>query len=157
MLVIWLMGSSGSWSYSRLLLVSSLMPLFSVIKLQEFDISCMNMQEKNSLPLPKVEGDDRTQARALATHYSHPVVSLWVWICLHFTVAVSCWNFVLSKVLVSQINDLDDSLIQSFFFFLSRWCDPNRSSLLELLWKFWVRILDQVAFETSIIVAHAQN
>lgn len=51
-------------------------PVESVIKRQEFDISCMNMQEKNSLPLPKVEGDDRTQARALATHYSHPVVSL---------------------------------------------------------------------------------
>lgn len=33
-------------------------------------------QENNSLPLPKLEGDDRAQARALATLYSHPVVSL---------------------------------------------------------------------------------
>lgn len=34
------------------------------------------LQENESLPLPKVEGDDRAQARALATLYSHPVVSL---------------------------------------------------------------------------------
>jgi hypothetical protein len=33
------------------------------------------LQESNSLPLPKVEGDERAQARALATLYSHPVVS----------------------------------------------------------------------------------
>lgn len=33
------------------------------------------MQGKDSLPLPKLEGDDRSQARALATLYSHPVVS----------------------------------------------------------------------------------
>ena len=32
-------------------------------------------QESNSLPLPQLEGDDRAQARALATIYSHPVVS----------------------------------------------------------------------------------
>ena len=32
------------------------------------------MQESNTLPSPKVEGDDRQQARALATIYSHPVV-----------------------------------------------------------------------------------
>ncbi|KAM7279726.1 hypothetical protein ACFE04_006860 [Oxalis oulophora] len=34
------------------------------------------LKENNSLPLPKVEGDDRSQARALAILYSHPVVSL---------------------------------------------------------------------------------
>lgn len=33
-------------------------------------------QESDALPLPKLEGDDRAQARALATLYSHPVVSL---------------------------------------------------------------------------------
>lgn len=33
------------------------------------------MQESNSLPSPQLEGDDRAQARALATIYSHPVVS----------------------------------------------------------------------------------
>ncbi|KAG5064788.1 hypothetical protein JHK85_005971 [Glycine max] len=32
------------------------------------------LKEKESLPLPKVEGDDRAQARALATLYSHPVI-----------------------------------------------------------------------------------
>ncbi|KAI4307856.1 hypothetical protein L6164_030991 [Bauhinia variegata] len=31
------------------------------------------LEENQSLPLPKVEGDDRSQARALATLYSHPV------------------------------------------------------------------------------------
>lgn len=35
----------------------------------------LDLQESNSLPLPKLEGDDRAQARALATLYSHPVVS----------------------------------------------------------------------------------
>jgi 16S rRNA (cytosine967-C5)-methyltransferase len=35
------------------------------------------LQEKEMLPLPKVEGDDRSQARALATLYSHPVVSVY--------------------------------------------------------------------------------
>ena len=31
-------------------------------------------KEAESLPLPKIEGDDRAQARALAIIYSHPVV-----------------------------------------------------------------------------------
>ncbi|KAJ6301794.1 hypothetical protein OIU77_016000 [Salix suchowensis] len=31
------------------------------------------LKESNSLPLPKLEGDDRAQARALAILYSHPV------------------------------------------------------------------------------------
>lgn len=34
------------------------------------------LQERNLLPEPKVDGDDRQQARALATIHSHPVVSL---------------------------------------------------------------------------------
>ncbi|KAH9604923.1 hypothetical protein KSS87_015354 [Heliosperma pusillum] len=33
------------------------------------------LKDTNSLPLPELGGDDRTQARALATTYSHPVVS----------------------------------------------------------------------------------
>lgn len=36
----------------------------------------MDLQESNSLPSPKLEGNDRMQARALAILYSHPVVSL---------------------------------------------------------------------------------
>ncbi|KAK9209898.1 hypothetical protein WN944_002267 [Citrus x changshan-huyou] len=43
------------------------------------------LKENNSLPLPKLEGNDRAQARALATIYSHPVVSL---IC-HLSSSVS--------------------------------------------------------------------
>lgn len=34
------------------------------------------IQEREALPLPKIEGDDRAQARALAIIHSHPVVSL---------------------------------------------------------------------------------
>lgn len=34
------------------------------------------IQDTNSLPLPKIEGDDRAHARALSIIYSHPVVSL---------------------------------------------------------------------------------
>ncbi|KAF5461205.1 hypothetical protein F2P56_021022 [Juglans regia] len=37
------------------------------------------LQENNSLPLPKVEGDERSQARALATLYSHPVWMVRRW------------------------------------------------------------------------------
>ncbi|CAK7350073.1 unnamed protein product [Dovyalis caffra] len=37
------------------------------------------LKESNSLPLPKLEGDDRTQARALATLYSHPVWMVRRW------------------------------------------------------------------------------
>ncbi|KAK2967296.1 hypothetical protein RJ640_004862 [Escallonia rubra] len=36
------------------------------------------LKETNSLPLPKLEGDDRAQARALATLYSHPVLAHFV-------------------------------------------------------------------------------
>ncbi|KAI5674697.1 hypothetical protein M9H77_15061 [Catharanthus roseus] len=38
------------------------------------------LKESNSLPAPKVEGDDRQQARALATAYSHPVWMVRRWI-----------------------------------------------------------------------------
>ncbi|KAJ4725295.1 putative Ribosomal RNA small subunit methyltransferase B [Melia azedarach] len=37
------------------------------------------LKEKNSLPLPKLECDDRAQARALATIYSHPVWMVRRW------------------------------------------------------------------------------
>ncbi|XP_028785448.1 uncharacterized protein LOC114741361 isoform X1 [Neltuma alba] len=37
------------------------------------------LKENESLPLPKVEGDDRAQARALATLYSHPVWMVRRW------------------------------------------------------------------------------
>uniref|UniRef100_A0A0E0M2H0 SAM-dependent MTase RsmB/NOP-type domain-containing protein n=1 Tax=Oryza punctata TaxID=4537 RepID=A0A0E0M2H0_ORYPU len=38
------------------------------------------LKEANSLPLPKVEGDDRAQARALSIIYSHPVWMVRRWI-----------------------------------------------------------------------------
>nr|XP_027061426.1 uncharacterized protein LOC113688037 isoform X1 [Coffea arabica]XP_027061427.1 uncharacterized protein LOC113688037 isoform X1 [Coffea arabica]XP_027061428.1 uncharacterized protein LOC113688037 isoform X1 [Coffea arabica]XP_027061429.1 uncharacterized protein LOC113688037 isoform X1 [Coffea arabica]XP_027064489.1 uncharacterized protein LOC113690691 isoform X1 [Coffea arabica] len=38
------------------------------------------LKESNTLPSPKVEGDDRQQARALATIYSHPVWMVRRWI-----------------------------------------------------------------------------
>lgn len=37
------------------------------------------LKENDALPLPKVEGDDREQARALATLYSHPVWMVRRW------------------------------------------------------------------------------
>ncbi|CAM8906419.1 unnamed protein product [Rhodiola kirilowii] len=37
------------------------------------------LKEQNTLPLPKVEGDDRSQARALATLHSHPVWMVRRW------------------------------------------------------------------------------
>lgn len=48
-------------------------------------LPCLNpsnfgLQESNTLPLPKVEGDERAQARALAVLHSHPVVSTWCYI-----------------------------------------------------------------------------
>lgn len=46
-----------------------------VITLRDSLSLALDLQENNSLPLPKLEGDDRAQARALATLYSHPVVS----------------------------------------------------------------------------------
>ena len=46
------------------------------------------LQENNSLPLPKVEGDERAQARALAILYSHPVVSTQLQL---FTTSIKCY------------------------------------------------------------------
>ncbi|KAK4787499.1 hypothetical protein SAY86_011332 [Trapa natans] len=37
------------------------------------------LKERDSIPIPKVEGDDRSQARALATLYSHPVWMVRRW------------------------------------------------------------------------------
>ncbi|KAJ8754959.1 hypothetical protein K2173_015471 [Erythroxylum novogranatense] len=39
----------------------------------------VSLKENNSLPLPRLEGDDRAQARALATLYSHPVWMVRRW------------------------------------------------------------------------------
>ncbi|KAK3199186.1 hypothetical protein Dsin_022601 [Dipteronia sinensis] len=39
----------------------------------------VRVKENNSLPLPKLEGDDRAQARALAILYSHPVWMVRRW------------------------------------------------------------------------------
>ncbi|CAN6479776.1 unnamed protein product [Victoria cruziana] len=55
-------------------------------------VSCM---EKDSLPLPSVEGDERGQARALATIYSHPVWMVRRWLKyfgLEDTVKLMNWN-----------------------------------------------------------------
>ncbi|PWA36304.1 NOL1/NOP2/sun family protein / antitermination NusB domain-containing protein [Artemisia annua] len=40
----------------------------------------VSLKESNSLPSPQVEGDDRAQARALATLHSHPVWMVRRWI-----------------------------------------------------------------------------
>uniref|UniRef100_A0A0D9XEV0 SAM-dependent MTase RsmB/NOP-type domain-containing protein n=1 Tax=Leersia perrieri TaxID=77586 RepID=A0A0D9XEV0_9ORYZ len=40
----------------------------------------LQLKEANSLPLPKIEGDDRAQARALSIIYSHPVWMVRRWI-----------------------------------------------------------------------------
>ncbi|CAN1193993.1 Probable ribosomal RNA small subunit methyltransferase B [Linum perenne] len=53
------------------------------------------LKENDSLPLPIVEGDDRTQARALATIHSHPVwmVRRWTkYIGQEDTVKLLVWN-----------------------------------------------------------------
>ncbi|KAF8019648.1 hypothetical protein BT93_G0361 [Corymbia citriodora subsp. variegata] len=39
----------------------------------------VRLKESDALPLPKLEGDDRAQARALATLYSHPVWMVRRW------------------------------------------------------------------------------
>ncbi|CAN6196328.1 unnamed protein product [Urochloa humidicola] len=41
------------------------------------------LKETNSLPLPKIDGDDRAQARALSIIYSHPVWMVRRWIRFH--------------------------------------------------------------------------
>ncbi|KMZ66932.1 hypothetical protein ZOSMA_281G00140, partial [Zostera marina] len=39
----------------------------------------VSLQESDSLPLPKIEGDDRAQARAIAIIHSHPwMVRRWI-------------------------------------------------------------------------------
>ncbi|XP_062168889.1 uncharacterized protein LOC133874953 isoform X2 [Alnus glutinosa] len=53
------------------------------------------LKESNSLPLPKVEGDERAQARALATLYSHPVwmVRRWTkYVGQEETIRLMTWN-----------------------------------------------------------------
>lgn len=63
--------TAWAWYYKEFLKLS--------IKINKFSSSLMScLQENETLPLPKVEGDDRSQARALATLYSHPVVSVYL-------------------------------------------------------------------------------
>ncbi|WJX54433.1 16S rRNA (cytosine(967)-C(5))-methyltransferase [Trifolium repens] len=53
------------------------------------------LKENETLPLPKVEGDDRSQARALATLYSHPVwiVRRWTkYLGQEETIKLMIWN-----------------------------------------------------------------
>nr|CAB3457350.1 unnamed protein product [Digitaria exilis] len=53
------------------------------------------LKETNSLPLPKIEGDDRAQARALSIIYSHPVWMVRRWIRFHGkddTLRLMNWN-----------------------------------------------------------------
>ncbi|PIA58167.1 hypothetical protein AQUCO_00500238v1 [Aquilegia coerulea] len=53
------------------------------------------LKENDSLPLPKVEGNDRMQARALATLYSHPVwmVRRWIkYIGIEDAISLMMWN-----------------------------------------------------------------
>ncbi|KAK4398629.1 putative ribosomal RNA small subunit methyltransferase B [Sesamum angolense] len=53
------------------------------------------LKETNSLPSPKVEGDDRQQARALATIHSHPVwmVRRWTnYLGLEEAIKLMTWN-----------------------------------------------------------------
>ncbi|KAF3527399.1 hypothetical protein DY000_02043256 [Brassica cretica] len=55
----------------------------------------VSLKEKDALPLPKVEGDDRAQARALATLHSHPVwmVRRWVkYLGLDEATKLMTWN-----------------------------------------------------------------
>ncbi|CAL0317431.1 unnamed protein product [Lupinus luteus] len=53
------------------------------------------LKENETLPMPKVEGDDRAQARALATLYSHPVwmVRRWTkYLGQEETIKLMTWN-----------------------------------------------------------------
>ncbi|KAL3631149.1 hypothetical protein CASFOL_024133 [Castilleja foliolosa] len=53
------------------------------------------LQENNSLPAPKVDGNDRQQARALATIHSHPVwmVRRWTkYLGLEEAIKLMVWN-----------------------------------------------------------------
>ncbi|XP_073281285.1 uncharacterized protein [Primulina huaijiensis] len=53
------------------------------------------LKESNSLPLPRVDGDDRQQARALATIHSHPVwmVRRWMnYFGLEEAIKLMIWN-----------------------------------------------------------------
>ncbi|XP_059666565.1 uncharacterized protein LOC132312279 isoform X2 [Cornus florida] len=53
------------------------------------------LKENNSLPLPKVEGNDRSQSRALATLHSHPVWMVRRWrkyLGLEEAIKLMIWN-----------------------------------------------------------------
>ncbi|KAJ4829058.1 hypothetical protein Tsubulata_004392 [Turnera subulata] len=81
-------------------------------------------KENNTLPLPKVEGDDRTQARALATIHSHPVWMVRRWTKLlgqeeaiklmmwnnhdpTFSLRANCAKGVTRADLVTKLNSLE--------------------------------------------------
>nr|TKW33658.1 hypothetical protein SEVIR_2G253900v2 [Setaria viridis] len=55
---------------------------FEILKLDVPAYAAVD-EETNSLPLPKIEGDDRAQARALSIIYSHPVWMVRRWIRFH--------------------------------------------------------------------------
>ncbi|KAK1584187.1 hypothetical protein Q3G72_030626 [Acer saccharum] len=61
----------------------------------------VRVKENNSLPLPKLEGDDRAQARALAILYSHPVYYK------------NSWNHV--------IREKHDQMLKQSSFIFYRW------------------------------------
>ncbi|XP_078163892.1 NOL1/NOP2/sun family protein / antitermination NusB domain-containing protein isoform X1 [Carex rostrata] len=81
------------------------------------------LQESDSLPLPKLEGDDRAKARALSIIHSHPVwmvrrwirylgqeeaVRLMTWNNSHpyFGLRVNTWKGYTRADIVSQLDDL---------------------------------------------------
>uniref|UniRef100_A0A0E0ET65 SAM-dependent MTase RsmB/NOP-type domain-containing protein n=1 Tax=Oryza meridionalis TaxID=40149 RepID=A0A0E0ET65_9ORYZ len=81
------------------------------------------LKEANSLPLPKIEGDDRAQARALSIIYSHPVWMVRRWIRFlgkeealklmnwnnsdpHFSIRVNTANGYTRADLIDQLESL---------------------------------------------------
>ncbi|KAJ4811094.1 Ribosomal RNA small subunit methyltransferase B [Rhynchospora pubera] len=94
------------------------------------------LKESDSLPLPKLEGDDRARARALATIYSHPVWMVRRWIKYlgqeeavrlmnwnnadpYFGIRVNTWKGYTRADIFSQLEDLkvdyETSFLDDFF------------------------------------------
>lgn len=69
-----------------------------------------SVQEKDSLPLPNLEGDDRAKARALAVIHSHPVVSLHFCIICYFI----CYMTALSNIIFRRIQGTLPELMACF-------------------------------------------
>ncbi|XP_058110090.1 uncharacterized protein LOC131253209 isoform X1 [Magnolia sinica] len=87
------------------------------------------LKGKNSLPLPKLEGDERVKARSLATIYSHPVVphepSLHMddFVCIKtgMQVCVKIYNttkrtFIQAGLLKDGLCSVQDKSAGQFFF-----------------------------------------